>query len=119
MARLEDLLCKPVQWSPVATNVNATTTATKAGAAGKQHFISGISVSASGQPATAVTVTILDGVTVLDQWEIPAASFAPIVHNYLRPFACSAGADAGVSVTAMGAGIRSTVVLKGFTGMAP
>lgn len=117
--RLEDLLCKPIQWSPVATQVNATTTATQSGIAGKQHFICGISISASAQPTAAVTVTLKDGGTVLDQWEIPPAQFAPIVHNYTRPFVCSGGNDASASVTAMGAGVRSTVVLKGFTGMAP
>lgn len=116
--RLEDLLCKPIQWSPVTSVVNGVATATQSGITGKQHFICGISISASGQPTAAVTVTIKDGTTVLDQWEVPAAQFAPIVHNYTRPFVCSNGSDASVSVTSMGAGIRGTAVLKGFTGMA-
>lgn len=116
--RLEDLLCKPIQWSPQDTKVNAVATATWPGVAGKQHFICGISISASAQPTAAVTVTIKDGSNVLDQWEIPAAQFAPIVHNYTRPFVCSNGGDAIVTVGAMGSGVRGTAVLKGFSGMA-
>ena len=117
--RQEDLLCKPIQWSVIDTQVNATATASLSGVTGKQHAICGLSLSASGQPSASVTVQILDGATVLDRWEIPPAQFAPIVHNYTRPFLCSNGSTASVTVTALGAGIRATLVLKGFTGMAP
>ena len=116
--RTEDLAFKPIQWAQVASAVNATVTATQTGVTGKQHAICGISVSASSQPASAVQVQILNGATVLDQWEVPAAAFTPILHNYARPFLCTAGNDAIVTVSAMGAGVRCTAVLKGFSGMA-
>lgn len=118
MARAEDLLFKPAQWAVPVSQIGAITTATKAGLAGKQHFIVGVSISCSGLPATSSQVFIYDGVTILDQWEIPPAQFAPITPNFIRPYVGSPGADVSVSMGSLGAGIRGTVCIRGFTAMA-
>lgn len=44
-----------------------------------------------------------------------AAAFAPILHNYLRPYQGSQGNDVSVSLGALGAGVRGTVVIRGWT----
>ena len=118
MARGEDLLFSPAKWSVPVTGVNTVVTATKAGVAKKQHYIVGISISCSGVPVTSAQVFIYDGVTILDQWEIPPAQFAPITPNFIRPYEGSPGNDVSVSVGAFGAGIRGTVCIRGFTAMA-
>lgn len=116
MARTEDLLCKPATWAVVQSGVNVPLVATKAADQQMCHYITGISISASDLPAASVEVQILDGAVVLDQYEIPAALFAPIIHNFMRPYRCSQNTAANATVTAMGTGVRGTVVLKGFTG---
>lgn len=115
MARSEDLAWKPATWTVVASAVNGIATATKTGVQSMSHFITGVTVSASDLPSGAVQVQIKNGATVLDQWEIPAAAFAPIPINFQRPYACSPGADAVITLSALGAGVRGTVVLRGFT----
>ncbi len=115
MARFEDKSFAPTQWTVVASQTNATTTATQAAVAAKQHFITGISFSMSAAPAAAVTVQVKDGSTVLDQFQIPAAAQAPLVHNYHPPLTITVGNAASITVGALGAGVVSTVVLKGKT----
>ncbi len=116
MARMEDLLAKPAMWAIVSSAVNGACNAQIAGQFGMCHIITGLSYSASDLPATAAQVQVLNGVTVLDQLEIPAAVFAAVIHNFIRPYRCSEGALASVTMGALGAGVRGTVVLKGFTG---
>ena len=119
MARFEDLLCKPATWTVVNSAVNGIATATKAAVAARVHYITGVTVSASDLPASSVQVQILDGATILDQWEIPAAQFAPIPINFNRPYQCSTNSLASITLSALGSGIRGTVVIKGFTSTAP
>src|SRR3954470_21750373 len=118
MARAEDLLFKPAQWTIVATNINGIAYAEQFGIPGKQHFIVGLSISCSGLPATSVQVLIRDNLTILDQWEIPPAQFAPMTPNFIRPYVGSPGGSVNVILGAMGAGIRGTVCMRGFTSMA-
>jgi hypothetical protein len=115
MARTEDLLCKPATWAEVQTAVNATVTATHAATPRMCHFITGFSISASDIPASAVTIQILNGAIVLDQYEMPSALFAPVIHNFIRPYQCSENTAATITMGALGTGVRGTLVLKGFT----
>lgn len=115
MARIEDLAFAPTAWTVVDSKTNATATATKAAASGKQHFITGISFSASAAPVAAVTVQVKDGDTVLDQFQIPAAAQAPLVHNYMPPLQITSGNAATITVAALGSAVVGTVVLKGKT----
>lgn len=118
MARGEDLLFKPATWSVIATAVNGIATATKLAITGQQHFITAVSISCSGIPVTSVQVLIKEGSNVLDQWELPPAQFAPITPNFIRPYVGSPSSDVSITVGAMGAGIRGTVCIRGFTAMA-
>ena len=115
MARTEDLLCKPATWAEVQTAVNAIVTATHTATPRMCHFITGFSISASDLPASSVTVQILNGVVVLDQYEMPSALFAPVIHNFIRPYQCGENTDATITMGALGSGVRGTLVLKGFT----
>jgi len=116
MARSEDLLYAPSKWSVVDSQVAGACTATKAAStAGQRHFITGISISASAAPVSAMVAQLLDGVTVLDQWEIPAAAFSPIVLNFVRPFRGSANTLASLTLSTGGAGVTTSITLRGFT----
>lgn len=115
MARFEDKAFAPTQWTVVDSKTNATATAAKAATAGKQHWVTGISFSMSAQPAAAVVVQVLNGATVLDQFQIPAAAQAPLVHNYTPPLEIPAGTAVSITVGALGSGVVGTVVLKGKT----
>jgi len=117
MPRAEDLLFSATRWVIVATGTNAIVTASRAGVAGRHNFIVAISLSASGQPATPVTAQVRanSGGTILDQLEIPAAAFAPIVINYVRPLEVTVSQQCDVNLPALGSGITGTVTLRGFT----
>jgi hypothetical protein len=104
------------QWTEVATqNTNVAATATHAGVAGQRHFITGYSVSSSAAPAAAVSVTIKTASTTLEQVELPAAAFAPIVVNFSSPI--RGGINEAITITcpAVGGTTRSTVTVRGFT----
>lgn len=115
MARLEDLAYAPTRWAVVDTQTNAQATAQKAGQAGYEHHITGFSISASAAPAAAVQAEVRDGANVLDRFEIPAGAFSPIIHNYTRPFIGTAGNAVSVVVPALGAGVRCTASIRGFS----
>lgn len=104
------------QWSEVATqNTNVTATATHAAAAGQRHFITGYSVSCSAAPAAAVSVTLKTGTTTLEQVELPASAFAPIVVNFSSPIRGGLNEAIAIACPAVGGTTRSTVVVRGFT----
>lgn len=115
MARFEDKSFAPTQWSVIDSKTNATATATKAADSAKQHFVTGISFSASAAIGAAVTVQVKDGATVLDQFQIPATMVTPLVVHYHPPLTITVGNAASVTVGALGAGVVGTVVLKGKT----
>jgi hypothetical protein len=119
MPRFEDAALAPTQWTVVDSQTNATATATQAAVAGKQHFITGISFSMSAAPAAAVAVQVRQGTTVLDQFQIPAAAQAPLIHNYTPPLAITPGQSANITVGALGSGVVGTVVVKGKTFLNP
>lgn len=113
--RMEDLGFAASEWSINATANNGVATATKAGVGGKMHFITGVTLSASGAVAAPVEAQIKDGTTALDKLEIPAAAFAPVVINFQRPLRCTAGNDAVFTCPALGSGVTGSVTVRGFT----
>lgn len=119
MARVETLLAGPLGWSVIhGPGSNTLALATKAAVAGMQHIISGISISSNGLPAAAVLATLKDGVTVIDQWYIPASLFSAIVIEFKRPYVITAGALTELALPALGAGISGSVTLRGMTALA-
>jgi hypothetical protein len=119
MATIEQQSWWPTAWTVVDSKTNAVATATKAADSTKQHYLTGISFSMSAAPAAAVTVQVLDGATVIDQFQIPAAAQAPIIANYVPPIQITPKNSLSSTVGALGAGVVGTVVLKGKTFMAP
>src|SRR5260221_1486823 len=104
MARSEDLLFSPAKWTVVASGSHTAVTASRAGTAGKSNYIVAISISGSAQPTAAVTAQVRanSGGTILDQFEIPAQPFAPIVINYVRPLRVAEGQQCDVNLPALG-----------------
>ena len=104
------------QWAEVATqNTNVTATATHAAAAGQRHFITGYSVSCSAAPSAAVSVTVKTGTTTVEQVELPASAFAPIVVNFSAPIRGGINEAIAIACPAVGGTTRSTVTVRGFT----
>lgn len=106
---------RPTQWAVTDTGTDAALAATKSGITDFRHYITGISISGSAAPAAAVVVQVLNGATPVDQFIIPPGAFSPIVINYDHPLRCADGADAEVTVEAMGSGVVSHAVIRGFT----
>lgn len=116
MANAESLLFGPLGWSVIHSPGAATLSlATKAAAAGFEHVVSGISISANGVPAAAVLAQLKDGITVIDQWFIPASAFAPIIMDFKRPFVITAGALTELQLPSLGGAISGSVTLRGLT----
>lgn len=112
---MEDLLGAQTEWTVVTTATNSVATATKAAVVGQRHFVTYVTVSASAAPAAAVTATIKDGTTVITQFEMPASAIAPIFVPIARSLRISVGALVEISVPALGAGVKGTVTIGGFT----
>ena len=112
----DQLLGSPCTWTEIDSQVNATATATHPANVGWTHYIGGISISCSGQPTSSVQVLIKAGAVVLDQWEIPSAAFGPIIPPFFRPYRGAQGGTVSVTIGAMGAGVRGTVSIRGFSG---
>jgi hypothetical protein len=118
MSARDKHLATPIQWSVIATQTNATATATKAKIAAMRHYIIGFSFSSSGALAAAVTLTVQDSTNavVLDEFRIPINTPMPLVVNYgTHPLEGGTNADVQITVGALGAGIVGEVVLKGYT----
>lgn len=105
----------PATWSVVDTDTNAALSASKAGATGRRHYITGFSVSASAAPAAAETVLLKNGSTVVAQYELPAAAFGPLVVNFTSPIRCSDNSAATLEVEALGSGVVASCSIHGFT----
>jgi hypothetical protein len=71
-------------------------------------------VSASTAPATAISVTLKDGTTVIKQIEISANAFSPIPLVPSRGFKASAGNAVTLNVPDAGAGVKVSATLAGF-----
>lgn len=114
MATSEQLLYGVPTWHQVTSvNNNTASTATAAAVAGKCHFVVGYTVSVSAAPSSPVSVTLKDGTTVIDQFELAAAGV--VTREMTRPIRITAGNLAALSIPAVGGTTRATAVLKGFT----
>lgn len=103
----------PAGWNEYDSATNATATATRAAAAGKNHVIYSASGSFSGSIATPVLMQIKDGSTVI--WEdyiYDAKVMMPIFPRGLR---ITEGAACSAVLAAGGIGIVGKVNLHGAT----
>ncbi len=119
MADVTRLLTSAAEWTVVATkndNTNAVATQAAPGA-NKRLYVSHIMISASAAPSAVVSATLEDGAsgTVKERVEIPAAAFAPISINFVRPIALTANTAAVATLPAIGGTTRGTITMKGFT----
>lgn len=87
--------------------------------AGKRHWIRGITVSCDAAPGAALTVTLRSGAgTVMDQFYIPNAAFAPIVISYRPPLKAGVNEAVTFETTATSGGAKVGVVVRYVTGSA-
>lgn len=119
MADRTRLLTAASEWVAVATKAdNSDAVATKAGESGKSHYITHIMISASAAPGGVVSVTLVDDAgspATYERIELPAAAFAPVSVNYVRPIRIPKGLDAVLTLPAIGGTTRGTITMKGFT----
>ena len=118
--KLADLVSRPAtattEHFPAA---NTAVAVTHAAVGGLRHYVRSFEVSANGTPVTALEVKIVTdsaGTPVtLSHFYIPAAAFAPIIHNFASPLRGQVGKDVKLTVTTPGAAISAGAVLRVFT----
>lgn len=95
----------------VATAVNGAATVTLAApASGLQWLILATTISMTGDPAAAVSFTMVSGASTLERIEFPAAACAP--YNSRGVYKGLPGTSVVCSLPALGAGIRGTVTVR-------
>lgn len=100
----------PTQHS-VATNTNGAATVTLATPSARMRWlVVGLTISASGQPTSAVAATIVSGATELERIQIPAVSFSAIVSGGV--YRGGAGEAVVVTLPSLGAAITGTVSVR-------
>lgn len=117
----ERVLYSPPDWVVIGTETGASTTATVTAVTNKQHFVQKAVVSFSAAPAGALTFTIKDGVggTTIFQAEIPAATTAPAVYTFEKPFNGSTGNAIVGNVGSPAGSVVATIWMCGITCMKP
>lgn len=80
----------------------------------KAHVVTGFSVSVSAALVAAATLTITDGI-VREKIVLPAGWTGPLTVNYPRPLYFRPGLAVTATLTAGGAGIVTTLALRGFS----
>lgn len=104
-------IASPDEWTQSAVADNAAATATRAGVAGKQHYVT--HVSASFEVANAgKRLDLKDGAAVILSWFVQDR----LVVDFIVPVAITAGNDAVLTLAASGtAGQEGAVNLAGYT----
>ena len=107
-----------VDWIELDNGTGAAQTAQRAAVTGKQHYVTGLTVSFDDAPDAAVRVLVQadSGGTpvILDAFYIPAAAIAPIRINYLHPLEAATGVTVELLIPDPGTG-NAQAVLHGFT----
>jgi hypothetical protein len=96
-----------------ATGANTATLTAPTNAVGMQWAVTSVAVSFGAAVASASTLTILDGATVIWQVEISVAQIAPLLFNFDRPLHGSRNAAVQASLTTPGS-VKSAISLAGF-----
>lgn len=102
-------------WTVQDSGTHAALDATRSGVPGQAHIVTGFSISCNGTPTGPLTAQLTDGTDVLDEWRIPAAAFAPIIHNYSYPIRLRSGRPATLTLTDPGTDISASITLRGHT----
>ena len=120
MASIQDLLVGELEnvASDEQTALAATATQAAPGA-GKQLYITGFSVSASGTAPAAGTyrasIKQNAGAVTRAVFNLPAAAFAPIIYEFKRPIKVPENQNATLDIPSLGAGAVGRVELYTIT----
>lgn len=90
----------------------AVTQTIPAPAANRRNIIGGIAWSLSEAPASAVTLTISDGATVIDRWYITSGGPSGVV-TFPKPIRCTAATAVTATISAPGGSVIATVNFYG------
>lgn len=110
----------PPDWvitTTVATNIPCVTT--KAGVAGKQHYLLHFSASVAAAATAATTVVVKDGATVIWSEQFGTSVFNVDRNFEKRPLPISNGGTLTVTLGAVGGTTAASVNMDGFTQTAP
>lgn len=102
-------------WTEMDTETNTTATATHTALAAYQHALVHLTVSFSVATATALTLLIKDGTTVIWQVELAIGVFTFTENFETRPLHASVNADLVATVGAAGSGVVGTISMAGFS----
>lgn len=111
----EEFLGGIEEWRETAEATNTTVTATHAAEAGKKHFVTGFSISASAAPAASVLAEIRQNVTTRRAFRLANAAFTPIIYEFRRALEMPVNTNVDITLPALGAGVIGRVEIVGFT----
>lgn len=95
----------------VATNTNGAAVVTLAAPSERMRWlVVGFSISANGQPVSAVAATMVSGATEIERVQIPAVSFSAIVSGGV--YRGGAGEAVVVTLPSLGAAITGTISVR-------
>jgi hypothetical protein len=108
------------EWRETASATAGVATATRAAESGKQHFVTGFSISASGTIAASVVAEIRQnaGATTRHAYQLPNSAIMPIIYEFKRVIAVPAGQSVDINLPSLGGGITGRVEIMGFTRLA-
>lgn len=113
----EEFIGGTEEWRETATATNGVATATHAAEAGKNHYVTGFSISASATVAVSVLAEIRQngGATTRRAFVIPNAAIAPIIYEFKRVLKIPTNQSVDITLPALGASVVGRVELLGFT----
>lgn len=116
--QLQDLAYRPASTHTSHFPAAATLATASVASPGvtKRHYIRGFTLSCNGESTTPITVTIFTGTTGIDKFYIPAAAFAPVLHNYTIPLVGDVNATVSIVTNAPSTGVSVGVILHTFSG---
>lgn len=106
------------EWRETSSATNGAVTATRAAEAGKKHYITGFSASASTAISAAGVVLQIrqnGGATVRREFLVPNAAIAPIIYEFKQVLEIPANTNVDITMSALGTGVVGRVELVGFT----
>ena len=101
------------QWTAIDSEVNVPCTASAAVKAGYSNAATHVTASFSTAAASALTLQILDGSSVIWQVELAAGTLQFTENFETRPLAASVGATLNAVIGAAGTSVTQTVSMAG------
>lgn len=102
---------RPAEWAEIASAANATATATRAGEAGKSHYVTSIAGSFDIVPTTGIRLDLREA--GVNKYSIFIGEHTDL--ELARPFKMAVGTTATLVLAAGGIGSTGLVTVQGYT----